>query len=129
MHGDFFARVAEIKTVSRAVYLASQKEFGLTAARLRTTLTSHIPSSLHFGIIARGGHGGKTTRKRNSENTAKGNTETIRGRAKGRFWASGRKHGTWGILEFVLYYIRFDLQGGGDFPPLRPRMMPCVTQF
>ncbi len=24
-----------------------------------------------------------------------------------------------GILEFVLYYIRFDLQGGG-FPPLSP---------
>ncbi len=63
MHGDFFARVAEIKTVSRAVYLASQKEFGLTAARLRTTLTSHTPSSLHFGIIARGGTWGEDDEK------------------------------------------------------------------
>ena len=29
------------------------------------------------------------------------------------------------ILEFVLYYIRFDLQGG-DFPPLCPRMLSTV---
>ncbi len=35
-----------------------------------------------------------------------------------------------GILEFVLYYIRFDLQGGGvcpPCPPLRPRML--VSHF